>query len=301
MKVGEALSFFRKNMNLTQKSVRPDYMKQPTLSKIENGKQTVPFEEIRDILKKAGIGQEEFFSVVELDEEQNKFRLLFYNCSVNSSDLQSKEKLLSIYYDLNNRSNLNIQEYSNLVSIKIHLGHRFKEVTPLSKKDMHKIYHYLSNKSFFTHFDYVLLSDTIFIFDDTQIDLLSKAAYPIKYCHLRNQKTRLFVLNGVTNIITKYLFERNYLLAERYIDLAKSMDSGVKDYHYHLNIGYLHNMYLYLTTKEYHYQKVARTFVETLQNMGETLWAEQMESEINRLLNSEINEYQTNMIDTTDF
>ncbi|PZL76473.1 hypothetical protein CI088_02805 [Enterococcus plantarum] len=177
MNVEEALYFFRKNKNLKQKDILTHTS---VYSKIETGKKILRFSELTDILERFSIPLDEFSEYLEDSMEQKKYRKLFKQCGNDPTDNLSKRELLNYYNQLTFSKEMHLREMANFIGIKILFSNFWKEVSPVSQEELNQIYELLMEKEYFFQYDYAVLSNTIFLFNNKQIKHLAKKALPVK-------------------------------------------------------------------------------------------------------------------------
>ena len=282
MNVEEALYFFRKNKNLKQKDVLT-HTDTSVYSKIETGKKILRFSELTDILERFSIPLEEFSEYLEDSLEQKKYRKLFKQCGHNPTDNASKLELLDYYSQLTFSKEMHLREMANFVGIKTLFSNFWKEISPLSKAELNQIYELLMEKEYFFQYDYAVLSNTIFLFNDNQIKSLAKKALPVKDIEVRNVETTEFIKNMINNLITTLLRKKEYEECLYYLTLATTKERN-HTFDYKLVIQYLKNLTSYLMTGDDSYKEHIFDYIHLLNRLGEQQFAKSIELEVSSII-----------------
>lgn len=282
MNVEEALYFFRKNRHLKQKDILT-YADTSVYSKIETGKKVLRFSELTDILERFSIPLEEFSEYLEDSMEQKKFRKLFKQCANNPTDGSSKKKLLTYYNQLFFSKDMHLRDMANFIGIKTLFSNFWKEVAPLNQEELNEIYALLMEKEYFFQYDYAVLSNTIFLFNDKQIKNLAQKALPVKDIEIRNVETTEFIKNMINNLITTLLRKKEYEESLSYLKLATKR-GGNLTFDYKLVIQYLDNLTNYLLTGKETYKEKIFDYIDLLKKLGEQHFAQSIEREVMSIL-----------------
>lgn len=283
MNTGETLQFIRKKKNLTQKEILPDHIDTSTYSRIEAQKRPIRINDLQEILNALAVTPEEFFSLGNLDEEQQQFRQLFYYCGAHLENKAKKAKLLDYYSKLKLDSNLNLKQLSNYIAVKNFFSPHWSEVDKINQTDIDFVFNLLIEKNFFFQYDYLLLSNLITHFSAKQSDLLMSKAYPIKLEESRDTTTKKFAYNVLLNLISIRLHDSDYERAYKYIKLAQKQDKGATNYSFRMNLKYLENLTNYITKGEAKYMKQVYNFLENIEDIGDYEYAESVKEEIKNL------------------
>ncbi|MGC6767853.1 helix-turn-helix domain-containing protein [Enterococcus sp. LJL51] len=295
MNIGDTLRFFRSKLNYTQKEMLSNHSDPSSYSRIENGKQAIRINELEQILDRLSVTTEEFLSFSSQDDEQQIFRELFYYCALHLENKVKKKKLLD-YYELLKRNNTrSLRELSNYMGIKNYFHQRWEEVDPISDQEITLVFNYLIAKSYYIQYDFVLMSNTMHLFNSKQVDLLFNRVYPIKDEEKRDTTTKKFAYNVILNVISMKLYERDYNAAEKFILLAKKLDRSSKNYSYRMNLQYLNNLLNYLKTGDLAYINKVYQFINLLEDIGDNFHASQINAEVKVLI------YDINDIKSSDY
>ncbi|MEI5993641.1 helix-turn-helix domain-containing protein [Candidatus Enterococcus mansonii] len=287
MNVEEALYFFRKNKNLKQKDILT-HTDTSVYSKIETGKKILRFSELIDILERFSIPLEEFSEYLEDSMEQKKYRKLFKQCGNNPADNASKHELLEYYNKLAFSKEMHLREMANFIGIKTLFSNFWKEISPVSQEELDQIYELLMEKEYFFQYDYAVLSNTIFLFDDKQIKSLAKKALPVKDIEVRNVETTEFIKNMINNLITTLLRKKEYEESRYYLKLATKKE-GNFTFDYKMVIRYLDNLTSYLITGDDKYKENIFDYIHLLNKLGEQQFAKSIEREVTSILSESKN------------
>lgn len=282
MNVEEALYFFRKNRNLKQKDILT-YTDTSVYSKIETGKKVLRFSELRDILERFSVPLEEFSEYLEDSMEQKKFRKLFRQCADSPIDESNKKKLLNYYNQLTFSKEMHLREMANFIGIKTLFSNFWKEISPVTQEELNQIYELLMEKEYFFQYDYAVLSNTIFLFNDNQIKRLAKKALPVKDIEVRNVETTEFIKNMINNLITTLLRKKEYEESRYYLRLAATKEGNLT-FDYKLVIQYLDNLTSYLITGDDCYKENIFDYIHLLTKLGEQNFAKSIEREVHSIL-----------------
>ncbi|MHC5217288.1 helix-turn-helix domain-containing protein [Enterococcus sp. LJL128] len=280
MNIGETLRFFRSKLNYTQKEMLQNHSDPSSYSRIENGKQLVRLNELEQILDRMSVTAEEFLNFSPLDKDQQSFRELFYYCATHLENKTKKKQLLDYYFKMKKESKDSLRALSNYIGIKGYFHTYWEEIEPLDSNGISNIFDYLMNKNYYIQYDYIIMSNTIPLFNNKQVDLIFNRAFPIKDEEKRDITTKKFAYNVILNIISIKLYERDYQLAEKYIALAKKQDKSSKNYSYLMNLQYLNNLLQYLKIGDLSYLNKVYDFIHLLEDIGDSFHAELLKKEV---------------------
>lgn len=282
MNIGQTLYYFRKNRKLKQREIL-DYSSSSIYSKIESNRQEIKLDELVYFLKKTEITIEEFFEYMDLDNEQEIFRKIFKKSSQNVNDLYLKKQVCSFDFDWSDVNHKTLQELSNYVVIHLFFSKYWSDINPLSEKQIEYIYELLSSKSAYFQYDYILLANTIFLFDNDQADYLFKKAFPVTKNKVCSSTTKSFISSIMNNIITKSLRDKQYSNAKFYISVAKNQEERINDIGYKIIINYLENLTNHMITSKYIYLEKVYDCIKLLKDIREVELANSIELEVESL------------------
>ncbi|MTD40399.1 hypothetical protein GIX45_17595 [Erwinia sp. CPCC 100877] len=286
MEIEEALYFFRKNKNLKQKEILT-YTDNSVYSRIETGKKLLKFSELRDILARLSVPLVEFSEYLDDDLGQKKFRKLLQKCGNNPTNPITKKQMIDYYHTLVFSKAMKIEEMSNYIVIKTLFSSIWEEIPPLKQSELAVIFELLCQKNYFFQYDYALLSNTIFLFEQDKRNILAKKALPIKNINLRNTATKEFIKNMVNNLITTCLRKKEYADSRYYLSLAQLQVEESHDLSYKIVLNYLNNLTNYLITNEDEYKKNIFETIDYLNKIGEHRFSLNIEREVQALLSEE--------------
>lgn len=282
MNIQETLYFIRKNKKITQKELL-NYADSSVYSKIESGKKNLRVSELTEILENLSIPFDEFSKYADIEKEQKNFRTLMKAYKMNTKDKQVKSELISYFNSLDFSKNMPLNQLSNYVLIKTFFSSQLKEIHELTKEELKIIYSLLSNKNYFFHYDYAILANTIYLFDDYQIDILVSKAFPVPDMNYRNSATKEFITNLINNLITTLLRKKDYKECEHYLLVAKQ-EKGNYDITYKIVINFLENLVLFLKTNERKYAELLTGHINYLNLIGESELSQNLNQELETLL-----------------
>lgn len=240
--------------------------------------------ELEEILSQISINVEEFFSFTTFDKEQEDFRESFYYCGAHLENKSTKHKLLTYFYSLKDKEKQTLRERSNYIAIKNYFAAHWDEVEPLTAEEIAETFQFLSSKSFYLQYDYIITANLIRFFSPKEADLLLARMFPIKYEERRDFTTKKFAYNILINLISMRLYAKDYESAQKYIRLAKKQDRHSENYSFKLNLQYLSNLLDYIIEGEPIYMERVYDFIHLLENTGDTLQAEQVKKEVKMLI-----------------
>lgn len=286
MEIEEALYFFRKNKNLKQKEILT-YTDNSVYSRIETGKKLLKFSELRDILARLSVPLVEFSEYLDDDIEQKKFRELLQRCGNNPNNTDDKNEMLAYFQTLSFSKMMKIEEMSNYIVVKTLFSSKWEEIPPLKQSELALIFDFLCQKNYFFQYDYALLSNTIFLFEQEKRNILAQKALPVKNINLRNTATKEFIKNMVNNLITTCLRKKEYVNSSYYLSLAQSQVEEAHDLSYKIVLNYLSNLTNYFITKNEEYKNNIFETIEYLNKIGEQRFSASIEREVQALLSEE--------------
>lgn len=282
MNIGEALHFFRTRRGLKQREVF-DYSTSSIYSKLESNKQELRVSELIYFLEKVEITPEEFFDYINLNENQNNFRKIFIEASQQLNNNQLKQQILTYNFDWSQVKQKSLQDLSNYIAIHVYFSDHWEEIHPLSKDQITYVYRLLSGKKYYFEYDYILLSNTIFLFESNQADFLFRRFFPIRANQICSNTTKLFITSITNNLVTATLHRKEYKCALQYIEIAKKQEDMVQEIGYKIVVAYLYNLTKYLMTGKYLYIKKVYSSIELLNDIEELDLARNIEKEVESL------------------
>lgn len=280
MNIGDALRFFRTKFKLSQKEMTPDFMDASAYSRIEANIRSVKTDELQEIFKKIGILSSEFFMFYDLDPDRTKFKELYFYCGAHLNNKTTKKKLVDYYNTISKKEDKSISELSNYIAIKNYFGYHWDEIEKVQQEEADEIFNLMMQKSFYTQYDYLIISNLIRLFTPKQIDLIIPRIIPIPFEDKRNLETKRYAYNTLINVISLNLYSADYDSAEKFIKLAKRQNKIETDYYFKLNLQYLSNLFQYLVTGDMVFLEKVHAFVHVLEDIGEDFHAEQVKTEV---------------------
>lgn len=276
MEIHEALRYFRKKSEFTQKEVLPD-LDASVYSRIEGGKQNIKINDLKKIMSNLSITTEEISSLVSTNEEQQKYLNLFYVCSQNLKNQTAKEKMLLYYGKLENKHK-NLRELSNYIAIKSHFHRFWEEITQFTSEESAELYQLLIKKKYYLLYDYKIITNIISLFNKKQIDLLMvKVFRVVQKSEVKYQRNP--ISNMSINVITLRIYEKDYEGARNYIVLAKKYGNTPQNFYFSMILKYFENLLDYLESGEYYYLQRIYQYIELLRDVDDPL-AIQIDAEV---------------------
>lgn len=282
MNVQETLLYIRKNKKLAQRELLK-YMDSSVYSKIESGKKNLKFSELLEILDNLSIPLAEFSQYLDNDTTGKMMRTLLEKYKKDPQSLTVKNEICTYFHTLNFDHDLSLDELSNYVGIKILFSARWQEIPSISQEELTKIFHILNEKKYYFHYDYAILSNTIYLFNDDQIESLMKKAFPVKDMKHRNVATKEFITNLISNLVTTFLTKKEYTKCIFYINSAKKEKENY-DLSYKIMINFLENLVQYVQTRDERSKVNLETAINFLYTIGDDNLARVLQLELENII-----------------
>ena len=296
MEIYEILRFFRKKLGYTQKEILPD-VDPSVYSRLESGKQELKINDLKKVLNSMSLSPEEVFSITALDEDQQKFKSLFYFCVQNLIDQDKKQLLISYYHNISSK-NKNLRELSNYIAIKSYFARFWDEIDAITSEELEYIYSHVMNKIYHQHYDFVLIRNIIRFLDKDKADLIIARFFSANQEQLEETAINDSMYYILINAISTRICEKDYDEARQYIHLAKMQDKGRKNLNYWINLKYLENLLDYITIGDYQYMERIQEYIHILKDIGDSFTAEQIKTEVKSVINNITEEIDKNKLIT---
>ncbi|MBL1229059.1 helix-turn-helix transcriptional regulator [Enterococcus sp. BWB1-3] len=288
MNVAEALKFIRTKRKLTQKQMKTKYIDPSAYSRIEGNKRSVRMNDLQDLLKIMSINTSEFFSIVNLDNDLQGMKDLYYYCAYNLDDKTSKRRLVNEYEKLVEKNCKSLKDFAQYIGIKSYFSQFWKEIESINDFDVTEVYKILCEKEYFFQADYILLTNIIPYFTKEQGAMILSNAFPVKDIELRDYETKKFASRVLLNWITTRLYENDFDTAKIFIKIAKNQTEFNYDYSYKLNVQYLSDLLNLLLTGEPDYYDSILSFISILENVGDIVQAKAVREEVKLLTHNRL-------------
>lgn len=285
LNIQETLFYIRKKKELPQRKLLK-YVDASVYSKIESGRKNLTFSELLEILTNLSIPLDEFSNYFDNDSVGKTMRTLLYEYKVNPKNLTTKEKIISYFNTLYFSQEMSLEELSDYIVIKTLFSNQWKEVLILSDTELAKIFTLLNEKKYYFHYDYAILSNTIYLFRDDQIDILMNRAFPVKDMEYRNAATKEFITNLICNLITTLIKKKKYSECAYYIDLAKKERENY-DLPYKIMLKFLENMVSYVQNENQTSKEELETAINFLNSVEEYELATALKLELENILTTD--------------
>lgn len=288
-KINELLKKVREDTGSSQKIACKDIMDRPSYSRVENGTRKVDFEEIVAILSNMSVSLEEFVTVYVRPEIEETVRFYFRRLVKSLPSEQAFSEIMSLYNNLAERyPDLRYDELGVYFDIKTYFHRTYPDkVKAITKEELRfivKNFKQNVRQRYFSE-DYRLLAHTIMNMSSNEIVDIIDVIFPIEdTVYLTEQSIRS--LNQLfLNAITPMLKLKEYGVAKKLIDVAKEHEFlYVESHYFRWNLIYLENMYLFLVTNDWNKLKVVNTFIDMLDQLGETNYSTELKKEVEGLL-----------------
>lgn len=284
MEIHELLKFFRQQLNFTQKEVLPE-LDPSVYSRIENGKQDLKLTDLITIMDTLSLTPEEIFLNAPLDKEQHNYKTLFYYCSRNINNPNTKQILIN-YYKTLSAKHKNLRELSNYLAIKCYFAQFWKEIDTLSPEELNDTYCLLLNKNYYQHYDYVIILNIIRFFDKKQTDRIMSKIFRFRKRNKGVTSSSILFQHIILNVLTVRIHEKDYRGARKYANLGKKQAKTQQNFDFQANLKYLENLLDYITTGDYNYMKRIQGYISLLKDSGYTTYAEQLEVEVEMVIHN---------------
>lgn len=281
MEIHDVLKIFRKNFGFTQKEILTD-VDPSVYSRIESGKQDLKVNDLKKIMNTLSLSPEEVFSKAPWDEEQRYYQALFAYCTENLQNQSRKKELVAHYVKLSKKSK-SLREFSNYFAIKSYFSQKWSEIDSVTPKEVKDLYQLLVNKEYYQHYDYILTRNVMRFLEKEQADLLIKQIFlSSKGQSTPMNDSQYYIL---INAATSRIYEKEYLLARKYVQMAKKQDKQRKNLNYRINLKYLENLLDYLTIGDYQYMQRIQEYIHLAKDIGDIDLAQQISNDIKLVLN----------------
>lgn len=285
LNIQETLLYIRKKKELPQRKLLK-YVDASVYSKIESGRKNLTFSELLEILTNLSIPLDEFSKYFDNNSIGKTMRSLLEAYKMTPNDRLIKEKIILYFNQLNFSRDMSLEELSDYIVIKTLFSNKWTEVSKVLDKELTEIFTLLKEKEYYFHYDYALLSNTIYLFNDEQIEILMKKAFPVKDMQYRNAATKEFITNLISNLITTFIRKEEYKKCTYYINLAKKERKNY-DLPYKIMLKFLENMVAYVQTKDQKSKEELEMAINFLNSVEEHELANALQLELENILSTD--------------
>ncbi|MEI5992448.1 hypothetical protein A5881_004004 [Enterococcus termitis] len=285
----DALKFLRTENNLKQKEMIIGSQNDNSLySRLETGKLKIKIEHIEQICDHLDLAPSEFMAFAKIDTDFLEYKDRLNKAINRHTDVLVKEMVLKDYYRLKNINpdQVSMKELAFLYTYKNNLHKLWYEVDKITPEDTNFIVKKLSEKNFFTMYDYILALNTINYMDRKQADTIVKLMIPIKYKEQRTMQTKKYANVLITNIISFEIYQMEYEQALEYIELAEKQDPTFQSYYFRFDIQYHKNLALYFLKKDTKYIDTARKLISSIEEIQDIETAKIYKIQLNHLVDN---------------
>ncbi|WP_375180190.1 helix-turn-helix domain-containing protein [Enterococcus rotai] len=279
MNIGETIKFFRAQLDFMQKELVNKHVEASSISRIEKGVQEIKVEALIEILNTMSLTVEEFFSRCQVDQAQDEWKTLVYNCIDEPDNMDAKNALISYYKMLKNKKKT-LKEQANYFSIKMYFSRIWPEIAPISDLELEELYDYLKVKKYYQQYDYMIINNTILLMKDKQQEFIISRIIPIQDEDLRNDEVKRVARQIIINLVTSKIYRKDFVGAKKYLQKTETLDRSNKDYYFALNVEYLKNLLGYLITGEAFYMKNIHTYINLLEFIGDKQTLDAVKEEV---------------------
>lgn len=282
MNIQETLLYIRKKKDLPQRKLLK-YVDSSVYSKIESGRKNLSFSELIEILTNLSIPLDEFSKYFDNRSIGKTMRTLLEDYKNTPNNLVIKEQIISYFNQLYFSRDMSLEELSDYIVIKTLFSNQWKEVPIVSTTELAEIFLLLKEKNYYFHYDYAILSNTIYLFNDDQIEILIKKVFPVKDMQYRNAATKEFITNLICNLITTFIRKQEYEKCKDYIELAKKERNNY-DLPFKIMLTFLENMIAYVQNKDSKSKEELEGAINFLNSVEEHELANALQSELENVL-----------------
>jgi len=282
LNIQETLLYIRKKKELPQRKLLK-YVDASVYSKIESGRKNLTFSELLEILTNLSIPLDEFSKYFDNNSIGKTMRSLLEAYKMTPNDPVIKEKIILYFNQLNFSRDMSLEALSDYIVIKTLFSNKWTEVPEVLEKELTAIFTLLKEKEYYFHYDYAILSNTIYLFNDEQIEILMKKAFPVKDMQYRNAATKEFITNLICNLITTFIRKKDYISCEYYIEIAKQERENY-DLSYKIMLNFLENLIVYVQTKDTEAKNTLENSINFLNSVGEFNLASSLKAELESIL-----------------
>jgi len=282
LNIQETLLYIRKKKELPQRKLLK-YVDASVYSKIESGRKNLTFSELLEILNNLSIPLDEFSKYFDNNSIGKTMRSLLEAYKMTPNDRVIKEKIILYFNQLNFSRDMSLEALSDYIVIKTLFSNKWKEVPEVLEKELTEIFTLLKEKEYYFHYDYAILSNTIYLFNDEQIEILMKKAFPVKDMQYRNAATKEFITNLICNLITTFIRKEEYKKCAYYISLAKKERENY-DLPYKIMLKFLENMVVYVQIKDQKSKEALELAINFLNSVEEHELANALQLELENVL-----------------
>ncbi|MGM0219107.1 helix-turn-helix domain-containing protein [Enterococcus sp. AZ126] len=282
MNIQETLLYIRKKKDLPQRKLLK-YVDSSVYSKIESGRKNLTFSELIEILTNLSIPLDEFSKYFDNNSIGKTMRALLEDYKITPNDLVIKEQIITYFNQLYFSRNMLLEELSDYIVIKTLFSNQWKEIPHVSAKELAEIFILLKEKKYYFHYDYAILSNTIYLFNDDQIEILLTKTFPVKDMKYRNAATKEFITNLICNLITTFIRKQEYEKCHDYIELAKKERNNY-DLPFKIMLTFLENMIAYVQRRDSKSKEELEGAINFLNSVEEHELANALQSELENVL-----------------
>jgi len=282
LNIQETLLYIRKKKDLPQRKLLK-YVDSSVYSKIESGRKNLSFSELIEILTNLSIPLDEFSKYFDNRSIGKTMRTLLEDYKNTPNNLVIKEQIISYFNQLYFSRDMSLEELSDYIVIKTLFSNQWKEVPIVSTTELAEIFLLLKEKNYYFHYDYAILSNTIYLFNDDQIEILIKKVFPVKDMQYRNAATKEFITNLICNLITTFIRKQEYEKCKDYIELAKKERNNY-DLPFKIMLTFLENMIAYVQNKDSKSKEELEGAINFLNSVEEHELANALQSELENVL-----------------
>lgn len=290
--INELIKKVRIDSGMKQKEACKNVMDEPSYSRVERGVRKIDFEQIVGVLGNLSVSMEEFITVYVRPEIEENVRFYFRRLFKSRPSESADNEIIALYKNLANRyPDLKFDELGVYFDIKAYFHQEYPDkVGAITLEELDFIvtkFKRTRRKRFFSE-DYRLISHTIMNMEKEHIEEIFETIFPIENDIFLTEQSRRFLSLMFLNSITPMLKAKEYETVKKLLDLAEEHTFLYEDsYYYRLNLTYLKNMFLFLTTRELKCLEEVTTFVKMLDSLGEENNARLIRQEIKGLLEDE--------------
>lgn len=289
MNIPQTIKFLRLERGFSQKDILPKGVTSPAYSKFENNKQSLKAEHIFEILDNMEITYQEFTLLLNRKTERAILQDTLIACANNLDDPIKKKELITIYDELQNKTNLAHYEFSALLNIKEFFNRSISEIEPISLDELNKIKKIILSRHYHGYRDYHLLSNHIMNYSNQDVDLFIDTLFPITNFSDKSVETQGVIIQLFVNLMTKELYANELDRATKFYNISRGLDINKENYYLGIQLLYFDSIIKYLRHGQTADLEKINDVIKIIAYMGDHQTAKEMQKEVKVFLqNKEI-------------
>ncbi len=279
---GAVLKQIRKSKHLSAANIADNLVRQPQISRFENGKSTLTVDRFLGLLQNMAVTLDEFqsiFNEYNLSEEDT-FRMDL----AHAYDAKDEEKLKRMLAIWQNKQKMEPQKKYikiNVTVIEVMLSYVSENFKPF-KDDIKFLTDYLMNVEDWGRFEFWAFGCCVSVFDNGTLKLLGQEVFHKLAFYKNIVGNYQRVVRVLLNLLAVWIDKGEYHLALKYLKYLENQNLSIELMYERLMLKYNKGRYLYKTGKK-EGMDLMKSCSEMLENLGYFDKAKSLTSEIERL------------------